>query len=73
MHATCVAPDKHPISGDKIAVGGVIMAAPNAMPIRDDLQEGISYLVSRKVTNNEYAGLRDAARQKYIGPGMHSW
>ena len=46
------------------------MAAPNAMPIRDDLQEGISYLVSRKVTNNEYAGLRDAARQKYIGPGM---
>ena len=46
------------------------MAAPNAMPIRDDLQEGISYLVSRKVTNNEYAGLRDAARQKYIGAGM---
>jgi hypothetical protein len=49
------------------AVGGSVLAIPNAMPVRADLQEPLSYLISRKRLNNEYAKMRDSARDRFIG------
>ena len=44
-----------------------MLAIPNAMPVRADLQEPLSYLISRKRLNNEYAKMRDSARDRFIG------
>jgi hypothetical protein len=55
---------------DKVAVGGSLMSTANAMPVRQDLNEALSYLIARKVTNNEYATFRKKAREKFIGADM---
>jgi hypothetical protein len=42
---------------DKVAAGGSVLSIANAMPVRADLQEPLSYLISRKRLNNEYVPL----------------
>jgi hypothetical protein len=39
---------------DKVVVGGSLMSTANAMPVRHDLNEALSYLIAWKVANNEY-------------------
>ena len=55
---------------DKTSVGGSVMAISNAMPVRQDLLEPLSYLISKKRMNNDYAAVRDAARERFIGQDM---
>lgn len=55
---------------DKVAVGGKVMSTGNAMPVREDLLESLSYLISLKVANNEYEDYRQAAREEYIGSSV---
>ena len=46
------------------------MGIPNAMPVRQDLLEPLSYLISKKRMNNDYAKMRDSARERFIGADM---
>ena len=40
-------------------VGVPLLSIENAMPIRDDLQEAMSYVIARGVASNAYRDLRD--------------
>eukprot|EP01047_Picozoa_sp_COSAG01_P034158 COSAG01_NODE_2552_length_7463_cov_644.066947_2_plen_1015_part_00 len=55
---------------DKVAAGGSLMSTPNVMPVRYDLRESLSYMISRRVANNEYANFRQKAREQFLGPNL---
>eukprot|EP01043_Picozoa_sp_COSAG02_P070858 COSAG02_NODE_12716_length_1504_cov_5.242670_1_plen_449_part_10 len=46
------------------AVDVPLLSTENAMPIRDDLQQAMSYVIARKVASNEYAHLAQLQRNK---------
>ena len=52
---------------DKTSVGGSVQSTANAMPVRSDLEPALSYLIARKVANNDYGRLRSLSSATYVG------
>jgi hypothetical protein len=52
---------------DKTSVGGSVQSTANAMPVRSDLEPALSYLIARKVANNDYGRVRSLSSATYVG------
>ena len=42
------------------------MSVTNALPVREDLVESLSYLISRNIAKSDYTKKRDVARERFL-------
>jgi hypothetical protein len=53
---------------DKTTVGEAVLSVPNALPVRDDYAEALSYLVTKYARANRYSELKGEAQRNVLVP-----
>jgi hypothetical protein len=52
---------------NKVAVGGTLLSQGNGMPVRDEIEMAMSFVVAKHVTEGKYHSLRAEYKGTYVG------